>query len=126
MTFAAVDLVVVAEQRPESVHEYLGAFASLFENQALRPMTPVNVFKIDQIEEAFRLIAGRKHTGKIVLESGEQSIVKATLPKPSPLTLSNDGTYVITGGLGSLGRRLAALLAVSRCWAYRSTLASRN
>lgn len=111
VTFAAVDLVVVAEQRPESVHEYLGRIAGLFEEGALRPMMPINVFGIGQIEEAFRLIAGRKHTGKVVLESLESAIVKATAPKTLPLTLSSDGTYVIAGGLGNLGKALTAFLS---------------
>ena len=111
VTFAAVDLVVVAEQRPESVHEYLGRIAGLFEEGALRPMMPINVFGIGQIEEAFRLIAGRKHTGKVVLESSESAAVKATVPKTLPLTLSSDGTYVIAGGLGNLGKELTAFLS---------------
>lgn len=111
VTFASVDLVAVAELRPETVYEHLNAIAGLFESGQLRPLTPITTYPIGDIEEAFRLIAGRKHTGKIVLNSGEEAIVKATIPRPTRLNLPNNGAYVIAGGLGDLGRRISLLLA---------------
>ena len=111
ITFAAVDLVVVAENMPEAVHRYLADISDLFTAQSLRPVTPINVFQIEEIESAFRSIAGRKHTGKIVLDSSKQSTVRATLPKSIPLQLSGDGVYVIAGGLGGVGTHLTKFLA---------------
>ncbi|KAI0204630.1 beta-ketoacyl synthase domain-containing protein [Astrocystis sublimbata] len=111
VTFAAVDLVAVAQGRPEIVYSHLSSITEMFEKSQLRPMNPISTYPIGKIEEAFRLIAGRKHTGKIVLESPEHSTVKATLPERVQLVLPAQGAYVIAGGLGDIGRRLAVLLA---------------
>ncbi|KAI1422806.1 hypothetical protein F5Y12DRAFT_716937 [Xylaria sp. FL1777] len=93
ITFAAVDLVAVAQDRPETIYSHLNSIIKMF------------------VKDAFQLIAARKHTGKIVLESPEQSTVKATLPKRTQLVLSKHAAYIIAGGLGDIGRRLATLLA---------------
>lgn len=111
VTFASVDLVVVAQERPDIVYSHLESIVELFEKRRLRPLRPINTYPIGQIEEAFRLISGRKHTGKIVLESPETSMVKATPPQPKKLVLPGHAAYVIAGGLGDIGRRLAVLLS---------------
>lgn len=111
VTFASVDLVAVAQERPDIVYSHLESIVELFEKGRLRPLRPINTYPIKQIEEAFRLIAGRKHTGKIVLESPETSMVKATPPQPKKLVLPGHAAYVIAGGLGDIGRRLAVLLS---------------
>ncbi|KAI1317088.1 beta-ketoacyl synthase domain-containing protein [Xylariaceae sp. FL0255] len=111
VTFSSVDLVTVAQERPDIVYSHLESIVELFEKRRLRPLKPINAYPIQQIEEAFRLIAGRKHTGKIVLESPETSIVKATPPEPKKIDLPGHAAYVIAGGLGDIGRRLAVLLS---------------
>ena len=111
VTFAAVDLVAVAQGRPETVYSHLDSIVELFGKGQLRPMNPISTYPIGKVEDAFRLIAARKHTGKIVLESPEQSTVRATLPERTQLVLPTHAAYVIAGGLGDIGRRLAVLLA---------------
>jgi NAD(P)-dependent dehydrogenase (short-subunit alcohol dehydrogenase family) len=51
----------------------------------------------------------RKHVGKIVLEASGDSNVQA---RGQPLQLHADGTYIIVGGLGSLGKHLCRHLQV--------------
>ncbi|KAI0552681.1 beta-ketoacyl synthase domain-containing protein [Xylaria curta] len=111
VTFAAVDLVAVAEGRSETVYSHLHSIVEMFGKGQLRPLNPISTYPIGKIEEAFRLIAARKHTGKVVLECPEQSTVKATLPERKQLVLPTHAAYVIAGGLGDIGRRLAVLLA---------------
>jgi hypothetical protein len=93
------------------MRERLGKVLSMFEDCTLKAVVPVNSFPMTDVEEAFRLIQSRKHTGKVVVECDNQTLVKLTLPHPSPLQLRRDATYVIAGGLGDLGRRLARFLA---------------
>jgi NADPH:quinone reductase-like Zn-dependent oxidoreductase len=111
ISFAAVDLVLLGEDHPEIIYEILGSVMSLFEDGALYPLTPINTIPIGNIEEAFRMIATRKHMGKIVLEADPTCTVTATVARPPSVQLARDGTYVIAGGLGDLGRRLAVFLA---------------
>ncbi len=60
---------------------------------------PRQVFPLHDAGRAFRFMAQARHTGKIVIAVGE----------PSP-TVSADGTYLITGGLGALGMHVARWL----------------
>jgi NADPH:quinone reductase-like Zn-dependent oxidoreductase/NAD(P)-dependent dehydrogenase (short-subunit alcohol dehydrogenase family)/ubiquinone/menaquinone biosynthesis C-methylase UbiE len=111
LTFACVDLVVLGKEQPDLVYETLSSVSALLEKGAIKAPVPVNTLAIGRIEDAFRLIGTRKHTGKIVLESPPDATVTATRAPAPPLELSSDGTYVVGGGLGDLGRRLAAFMS---------------
>lgn len=111
VTFAAVDLTVLARLKPVKMRETLEKVLSLFEDNTLHPVSPIMAMPMTNIEEAFRLIQSRKHTGKVVLVDEGNTQVKLTLARPRPLRLEKNGTYVISGGLGDLGRRIAKFLA---------------
>lgn len=110
-TFAAVDLFRLSQGRPHYMYETLGKCFELISKGVVAPVQPLNILPMDQIETAFRLISDRKHIGKVILEAKKDIEVKAVLPPPVPLRLDSRGTYVIGGGLGDLGRKLAVLLA---------------
>lgn len=111
VTFAAVDLTVLARLKPTKMRETLDKVLTLFAEGTLKPVAPITAMPMTDIEDAFRLIQSRKHTGKVVLICDEQAQVKLTLARPQPLRLDKNGTYVISGGLGDLGRRIAKFLA---------------
>ncbi|KAK1996712.1 beta-ketoacyl synthase domain-containing protein [Colletotrichum falcatum] len=111
VTFAAVDLTVLARLKPAKLRETLAKVVSLFEDGILQPVAPVTEMPMTNVEEAFRLIQSRKHTGKVVLVSDRETQVRLTVARPRPLRLLKDGTYVISGGLGDIGRRTARFLA---------------
>lgn len=111
LTFACVDLVVLGKEQPDLVYESLSSVSALLEKGVIKAPVPVNTLPIGRIEDAFRLIGTRKHTGKIVLESPLDAAVTATSAPAPPLELSREGTYVVAGGLGDLGRRLAAFMS---------------
>lgn len=111
VTFAAVDLVVLFEVRPEEMSERFSKIMSMFEDKTLSTLEPVTVMSMTKIEDAFRHISSRKHTGKVVLEVEGTTLVKAVPLRPAPLKLDESGTYVVAGGLGDLGKRICCLLA---------------
>lgn len=111
VTFASVDLSLMSEFQPQSIRRLMSDVLGLFEKGRMTPIQPITVFDIGEIEHAFRLIQGGKHTGKVVLRAEKDSIVKTTSIKPPELELNSNGTYVISGGLGDLGRRIACFLA---------------
>lgn len=113
ITFASVDLIVLGDDQPDVVHETLGAVADLLAKGRIQPPTPITELPIDKIDEAFRMIASRKHTGKVVLITEPGVTVTAVAPRPAPFKLAEDGTYVIAGGLGDLGRKIALFLATN-------------
>lgn len=111
ITFAAVDLVVLFESQIERMNDEFQTVMSMFESGILAPVAPVTAIPVSNIEEAFRLIASRKHTGKVVVEAEADALVKAVIAKPEPLQLDPSGSYVVAGGLGDLGKRICRLLA---------------
>lgn len=113
ITVASVDLIILGDDQPDVVYETLGAVADLLAKGHIEPPKPITELPIDKIDEAFRMIASRKHTGKVVLISEPGATVTAVAPRPAPFKLAEDGTYVIAGGLGDLGRKIALFLAAN-------------
>jgi len=109
-TFAAVDVSHMYRLRPEYVTRGLREVFAMVDKGLLKPVYPVTTYPISRIEETFRLIAARKHVGKLVLVADEQTVVQAPRPKAPPLRLHREGTYVIGGGLGDLGKRMGRFL----------------
>jgi NADPH:quinone reductase-like Zn-dependent oxidoreductase/acyl carrier protein len=108
LSMFAVDLDKLCAQRPELVRRMLHDLMQGFEDSSLRPL-PHRVFSISDIVSAFRYMAQAKHIGKVVVSMQDQVV---TTPEPhGPLALRDDGTYLITGGLGGFGLAVAQWLA---------------
>ncbi|SPO07730.1 related to polyketide synthase [Cephalotrichum gorgonifer] len=125
VTFASVDLVVISRERPKVFYQVLDKVIALFSQGVLKPVHPLNIFSIDRLESAFRLISERKHLGKVVLDFGDDTMVQAALPSPPNVQLKRDGTYIIAGGLGDIGRMLVKHLTM-RGAGHVVTLSRRN
>jgi NADPH:quinone reductase-like Zn-dependent oxidoreductase/acyl carrier protein len=95
------DLLEVAAAEPRRIRDLLTTLLADLQQGHYSPI-PLQVFPEEQTTEAFRLMAQARHVGKLVISRGEQ---------PAPLRLRPDATYLITGGLGALGRQLVAWLA---------------
>ncbi|KAK2612700.1 hypothetical protein QQS21_001317 [Conoideocrella luteorostrata] len=111
VTFTSIDLFVLFEQQPRQMNDIFGKVLDMLDQGILTPVFPFKVFGIHQMEQAFRLIAERKHTGKVLIDITEDAVVTAESPPPPELKLDANGTYIVAGGLGDLGRNLCTLLA---------------
>lgn len=111
VTFSSVDLVTIAKERPKVFYDVLDKTIALFAKGVLKPVYPLNKYPIDQLESAFRLISERKHIGKVILDCELEEDVQTVLPAPAPTKLQSEGTYIIAGGLGAIGRMLVTHLA---------------
>ncbi|MEU8633145.1 SDR family NAD(P)-dependent oxidoreductase [Amycolatopsis sp. NPDC048633] len=89
VTYRAFDL---AEAGPERIGRMLADVLAMLETGQLLPL-PTKLWDVRQAREAFRFLAQARHVGKVVL----------TVPPP----LDPKGTVLITGGTGTLGRRIA-------------------
>lgn len=125
VSFAAVDLTHVAAHRGKLISRMLAAVMELLDQGSIKPVTPVTVYGLDELEKAFRLMQAGKHRGKIVIRAGKEDTVKVRSRLPgrnSRLTrtqvapprpkarLSSDASYVVVGGLGGIGRSVSRLL----------------
>ncbi|MFG3003605.1 type I polyketide synthase [Streptomyces calvus] len=107
VTYRAFDL---GEAGPERTREMLRELVGLFAEGALGAL-PVRVWDVRRAREAFRFMSRAQHVGKIVLRMP---------PRWDP-----DGTVLVTGGTGGLGRELARHLVSAR-GARRLLLVSRS
>jgi amino acid adenylation domain-containing protein len=80
------------EPGPDRLGEMLAELVTLFESGKLRPL-PVRAWDIRDTPDAYRFLTQARHTGKLALTV--------------PVALDCDGTVLITGGTGVLGRLVA-------------------
>ena len=78
VTFAGVDLTVVAEYKPELFNKLLTEVIELYQINAIREVAPVTSFSMSEIQDAMRLMQGGKHMGKIIIQSQADDIVKVS------------------------------------------------
>ncbi|MEU2900748.1 SDR family NAD(P)-dependent oxidoreductase [Streptomyces sp. NPDC001273] len=109
LSFHAIDVVHMIQHAPERAGRVLRAAAALVERGDLEAL-PHTVYPVEKAADAFRLMAQSRHTGKIVLSFAPASAA-ATGPRGRAVTVHTDGTYLITGGAGGIGGRLALWLA---------------
>jgi polyketide synthase 12 len=85
----------VADAGPDRIGEILAHLVELFAAGALRP-PPVKVWALAELPEALRYLSQARHIGKNV----------ARVPRAA----DPEGTVIITGGTGTLGRIIASHL----------------
>ncbi|MBK3562672.1 type I polyketide synthase [Streptomyces sp. MBT62] len=110
LSFHAVDVVHMIQNAPERAGRILRAASTLVAQGALKAL-PHTEFPAEQAASAFRLMAQSRHTGKIVLSLGPTTATAPPAPRTPAVTIHGEGTYLITGGAGGIGGRLALWLA---------------
>jgi zearalenone synthase (highly reducing iterative type I polyketide synthase) len=133
-TFTFFDLRIIMLERPGVMGEIMQGVFGLLREGVVRPVSPVAVFPVGEVESAFRLMQGGQHVGKIVLsfEDGKQMVPlwqRVPANKPS-VQLDPDAAYLLAGGLGGLGRNLSGMLvdhgARRLCFLSRSANAAER
>lgn len=128
ITLASVDLEMLRDEKPTLMQIILADVMDLFRCRKLRTVTPVTVFSIEALGSALHGLQSGKVMGKAVIEPLPGQKVQVSLRSPQgsrkrlmlsqalpntarhPL-IRSDATYLITGGLGGLGRSMTKWLA---------------
>jgi acyl transferase domain-containing protein/NADPH:quinone reductase-like Zn-dependent oxidoreductase/SAM-dependent methyltransferase len=77
----------------------------------IRPPTPLHTFPLGKIENAFRFLHSGESTGKLVVEVSKQDVLPVISSREeSGFKFPLDATYLISGGLGGVGRSIARWL----------------
>ena len=95
----------IFDRDPGRTETMLHQLAESIEVGSLRPL-PLQAFDLEDAASAFRYMAQARHIGKVVLSP-------ASVRSPQgrgPAAISADATYLVTGGLGSLGLHVARWL----------------
>lgn len=106
-SFMTVDIMAIAAERPKLLQRLLSDVAKLMRYGKIRPISPVTVFPISEVESAFKTLHGAKAHGKLVVVPHAHDVVKATPPRKPAQLLKADATYILIGGTGGLGRSMA-------------------
>jgi acyl carrier protein len=117
----AMDAVFAGDE--SLTRDMLAEVAELVERGALRPL-PFRAFPANNIGAAFRLMAGGKHTGKVIVSFPETFVPRHGEPIAAKFEIKADGCYLITGAFGGFGKVLANWLAQGG--ARHLVLSSRN
>lgn len=112
ITLSTVDLGELRRDRPEVFATALREVLAELAEGRLKPLRCTE-FPLSAATDAFRLMAGAGHIGKLVLTVPEEGETGAVLPD-GPQPVREGGAYVITGGLGGLGLATARWLAARR------------
>lgn len=91
-----VDLMQTAQQQPQQIQQMLQALGQLIQTQKIQPL-PQQIFSSAQVIEAFRAMQQAQHIGKIVVSRRR--------------TICPNSSYLITGGFGGLGLKVAQWLS---------------
>jgi acyl carrier protein len=101
----------------------MAEISGLVEQGALTAL-PYRSFPSSRIDAAFRLMAGGKHTGKVVVAFADSFVQHRGEPPLPPFEVKADGAYLITGGFGGFGKVLSEWLV--ECGAKHLVLSSRS
>jgi NAD(P)-dependent dehydrogenase (short-subunit alcohol dehydrogenase family)/acyl carrier protein len=93
-----VDLAGFVDEEPERIAAHFNHLRRMLESGAIVPL-PKQVFRFDRAAEAFRHMERARHIGKIVLQ---HSAARRFDPR---------GPWLLAGGLGAIGLRVADWLA---------------
>ncbi|KAK0702400.1 reducing type I polyketide synthase [Lasiosphaeris hirsuta] len=93
-------------------HRILSQLFQLISEGHVKPIAPITTFTYEDIPAAFRVLRGGKHIGKLVVTNGLDAKVEVPVrPSPRALSLRQDVSYLIIGGLKGLCGSLAVYLA---------------
>ncbi|TEA15218.1 Highly reducing polyketide synthase alt5 [Colletotrichum sidae] len=86
-----------------------GETARLIHDGAVRPVAPLQVFTMAEVEKAFRHMQAGKHMGKVVVRVDEADVVPA-VPRTPRVDVRGDATYVVAG-VGGICKEIGRWLA---------------
>ena len=76
VTFAAVDLGLLASKKPKAFNAMLNHILELHEMGALVPVSPITTYSMSELQKAMRLMQSGKHMGKVVITAGSSDVVQ--------------------------------------------------
>lgn len=108
VSYFGVDADQLLNAQPGLTRRLLRELDRLFAQRRLTPL-PHRVFPADQVEDAFRLMQGAGHVGKIVITPPRE--IPAAPAAEARFEAQDTGFHLVTGGTGGFGFATALWLA---------------
>ncbi|KAJ5389119.1 uncharacterized protein N7496_000187 [Penicillium cataractarum] len=111
-TFSSPQLRRTFSEKPGSLHASVRKVMSLMkEQQLLHRVEAYPIFPASDIQQAFQLC--KETNGRVIIDLQAPGQVPIILPLPEFTALPSEKTYILAGGLGTLGLALAETLVES-------------
>jgi len=105
LSFFAVDLAAMLEERRDEIASLLQELFQALGDGSLRPL-PVQTFPASQATQMVQYMAAARHIGKLALTFDEAEVLVRPAPVGQP-EFRADAGYLITGGLGGIALLVA-------------------
>ncbi|WP_374023653.1 sulfolipid-1 biosynthesis phthioceranic/hydroxyphthioceranic acid synthase [Mycobacterium sp. HNNTM2301] len=123
LTFHWVDLALMSQSHPKRVGALLSTVYRLVAAGEL-PVPDTSHFALRDAAAALGAKSEAEHTGRVLLDVPQTGHSNVVVPPDQSPTFRNDGSYIITGGLGGIGLFLTEKMAAAGCG--RIVLSSRS
>ncbi|EFQ96902.1 fatty acid synthase S-acetyltransferase [Nannizzia gypsea CBS 118893] len=105
--YFGVDLFRLGETNEMALRRLFDEVMEFYRQGKIKPIRPVTVFEASEVVDAFRHMQTGKHMGKILIKIPDSPTdIPHTLGCKKPIILSPNGSYLLVGGLGGLGRAI--------------------
>ncbi|KAH8422376.1 uncharacterized protein LDX57_000132 [Aspergillus melleus] len=110
-SFICVSMDEIMTEQPELNHQLISDAFRYIEEGLIETIEPIRKFPASQAEEAFRHMQGGKHIGKVLVQMPASLSDLPQATKADPPRFSPDAAYILTGGLGGIGRFVCRWMA---------------
>ncbi|KAF9870424.1 hypothetical protein CkaCkLH20_12091 [Colletotrichum karsti] len=114
-SYCCVDMTHMAQKRPQRAgandgNRLLKRCIDMYEAGSIGALSPVATFEAAAVQEAFGWVQDGNHIGKSVVRIPDDISTILSSPQDTKLQLKSDASYLLTGGLGGLGKVIATWL----------------
>ncbi|KAL7916747.1 putative polyketide synthase [Trichoderma velutinum] len=106
-SYCCVDLAHALQQRPEFVRSLMKRWLDLYSRGLINPIKSIAAFEAGEIEKCFRHLQKGDHIGKAIVRIPADTSEIPSVPQSKAFTFNPEASYLLTGGLGGLGRSVA-------------------
>lgn len=122
VSLSVLDLASMGSERPDLMGQMFRELAEMLETKGLSPL-PYTSFPVSKVADAIRYMSQAKHVGKVVVTLDDAEF-EVRRDEHRPAALSQEGSYLITGGTGGFSLSIADWM--SKAGGGELILASRS
>ncbi|KAI2628548.1 lovastatin nonaketide synthase [Hypoxylon sp. NC1633] len=110
---STVNTAQVVREKPELISKQFPKVLQLIQGKGLPEIQPRTKFSVTEFPKALSWLQKPEHGGIVTVQFSDEVQVPVLRASPAVLKLDPSAAYVLAGGVGSLGLRIAKLMAQS-------------
>ncbi|KAH7110810.1 polyketide synthase [Dendryphion nanum] len=110
-SYTMVDMALLATAKPALLKEIFAMVLDLVNSSKVQGLEPFTIDPLTEAQGAFQSLLSGSQQGKKILRVGSSMSLMTQPPRPTLAKLRQDGSYLVVGGTGGLGRVIIRFLA---------------